>query len=67
MESIGTYIKARREALGLSQAEFARRVGTYQPEVSDWEGDIKVPRIPTLRRIAKALNVTLPTLARRLA
>ena len=65
MESLGTYIRVRREKLGMSQMELAKKVGTYQPEISDYESDVKVPQLPTLGLLAQALNVTRATILKR--
>ena len=67
METLGTYLRARREQLNLSQAAMARLIGTYQPEISEWESDAKVPQFGTIKRIAKALDVQPATIMKRLA
>lgn len=55
------WIKAIREALGMSTAQLARRLGVRQPSViaieqSEAKGTIE---LATLRRIAEALDCTL--------
>ncbi len=55
------WIKAIREALGMSSAQLAKRLKIRQPSVVDIEqselkGTIK---LATLRRVAEALNCTL--------
>ncbi|MGI5186775.1 helix-turn-helix domain-containing protein [Promicromonospora sp. CA-289599] len=50
--------KARTGA-GLSQTELARRVGTSQPVISSIENGAQVPTVPTLFRIARALDQDL--------
>jgi predicted DNA-binding mobile mystery protein A len=55
------WIKAIREALGMSSAQLARRLKIRQPSVvqieqSELKGTI---RLATLRRVAEALNCTL--------
>ena len=37
-------VRALRAALGLSQAEFADRVGTRQQTISEWETGARAPR-----------------------
>ncbi len=56
--SLHETIRARRLALGLSQAEAARRSGIQQRQVSTFErgGDVT---LSTLLKLAKALDVEL--------
>jgi DNA-binding transcriptional regulator YiaG len=57
---IGMQIAALRERLGLSQAEFARRIGTKQPTVARMErGDYTGYTLKTLMKIAMATGATL--------
>jgi len=55
------WIKAIREALGMSSAQLARRLKIKQPSVVDIEqSELKgTIRLATLRRVAEALNCTL--------
>ena len=48
----GTEIAALRQALGLSQAEFARRLGVRQQTVSEWETGRYRPRGASLKMLA---------------
>jgi ribosome-binding protein aMBF1 (putative translation factor) len=48
-----------RTEQGLSQGELADRVGTKQPRISVVESAAKLPTLPLLVRIAKALGVRL--------
>ncbi len=58
-----TKIKARREALGLSQAQAAERAGMSASYYADLErGRYSDPRLVTLEQIAKALRCRLPAL-----
>ena len=50
---------ARRRALGLSQAEVARRMGTSQKVISRLEAGVVDPRASTLERWAVALDGSL--------
>jgi predicted DNA-binding mobile mystery protein A len=55
------WIKAIREALGMTSAQLAKRVGVKQPSIIDIEkseakGSIE---LATLRRVAEALDCTL--------
>lgn len=46
---------ARQEA-GISQAVLAQRAGTHQSVISAIENGAQVPTVPTLMRLARALN-----------
>lgn len=56
-------IKERREALGISQNELARRSGVKQATISDIENEKTTqPWIGTLAKIAAALGCTVEDL-----
>ncbi|MFD5496986.1 helix-turn-helix domain-containing protein [Streptomyces sp. NPDC127091] len=57
--ALGQAVDDRRTALGLSQAEPARRAEMTQPQISDIEGGDSVPTLPLLTRLAKALDAAL--------
>src|SRR4051812_21110527 len=58
METWNKRVASRREELGLSKAEFARRCGVSAPTVNDWEnGDIKELSGPKLLKICDALKL----------
>jgi transcriptional regulator with XRE-family HTH domain len=57
-------IRARRLALGLSQAEVARRSGIQQRQVSLFEGGGDVT-LSTLTKLAQALDVELMPVPRQ--
>lgn len=61
--SLHEIIRARRRALGLSQAETARRSGIQQRQVSTFErgGDVT---LSTLLKLAQALDVELMSIPR---
>jgi transcriptional regulator with XRE-family HTH domain len=50
----GRLIREARRLVGLTQSELARRLGTTQSAVSNWERDRDVPRVDTLARILEA-------------
>ena len=58
----GQNIAARRAALGITQAEAARRMGISQSYWADIEANRKSPSVRTLERIAKALGCTVADL-----
>ena len=59
---IGEQVKAWREARGLSQRALAERAGMPYPMIARLELGQTDPRLSTLRRLAKALNVTVAEL-----
>lgn len=60
---IGTLVKERRKARGLTQTELARRTGLSQNYISKLEGgDIDLPQRGTLEVLAGPLGVTLAAL-----
>ncbi len=50
---------ARRQRLGLSQAQIAGRMATTQSAVSDFERGATDPRLTTLQRYARAVGCGL--------
>jgi DNA-binding XRE family transcriptional regulator len=56
---IGQAIRERRLALGLTQAELAKRAALTQPGLSRLEAGGVVPTIPLLERISAALEADL--------
>lgn len=60
--NIGNSIKKHRMALGLTQSEFAEKIGTNQQVVTNYERNLRKPPADKIPEIAKALNVTLDEL-----
>ena len=56
---IAGQVAERRQQLGISQAELARRCGTTQSAIARLEAGGRPPRIDTLLRIADALGADL--------
>jgi len=48
-----------RRAMNISQSDMARRMGTSQSAISEIEKGLKDPRLSTLQRMARALEVEL--------
>lgn len=54
----------RREALGLTQYEVARRAGVRESDISRWErGIVKSPPLTGMRKVCRVLEVPLEELA----
>lgn len=56
--SITDRIKSRREELGISQAELARRSGLKPPGISQYESGLRNPSYEALIRLSSALGVS---------
>ena len=57
--SIGQKIRAARQKLGLSQAEFAARIGTSAKTLSSWERGAYLVDVIMLNTIAVETGMTL--------
>lgn len=57
METIGQKIKRMRLEKGLTQKDLAALLGTSQQNLAQYEKDKRRPKIETVRKIAKALDV----------
>ncbi len=59
---VGSRIKARRKALGLTQGQLAKRAGVSRAMLSDIEREVKNPTIRILSQVAGGLECTLSSL-----
>ncbi len=57
--TFGDRLAGAREAMGLSQAELAQRLGVRAKLIEQWEGDLKEPRANRLQMLAGMLNISL--------
>jgi Predicted transcription factor, homolog of eukaryotic MBF1 len=57
--TFGDRAAGAREALGLTQADLARRLGVKLKTVQAWENDLAEPRANKLQMLAGLLNVSL--------
>jgi two-component system, OmpR family, sensor kinase len=65
LESLGNYIRARRQALNLTQTQLGQRLGWMQERVSILEnGKYGMPSLPALARLAIACEVSLMEILR---
>ena len=62
----GRLIREARRLGGLTQAELARRLGTTQSAVSNWERGRDTPRVDTLARVLEACGFEADMTFRRL-
>ncbi|MFD7309812.1 helix-turn-helix domain-containing protein [Promicromonospora sp. NPDC059942] len=56
---LATLVYDARTAVGITQAELARRMGTHQSVIARLENGGGMPSIPTLDRLARALGMHL--------
>lgn len=59
---IGYKIKQLREAMGVTQKQFAAAIGEWTQSLSRWENGISSPNAEKLPKIAEALSVSILTL-----
>ncbi len=59
MISFSRRLKSRRKAQGLTQRRLAKLVGVSESAVSHWENRTRVPSIPSVLGLARALEVSL--------
>lgn len=57
--TFGDRVAAAREALGLTQAQLANRLGVRANTLQNWEGDRSEPRANKLQMLAGVLNVSI--------
>jgi transcriptional regulator with XRE-family HTH domain len=58
-ERFGFAVKARREALGLTQEDFAEKVGIHRTYLSDVERGTRNISLLNIERVAAALDLSL--------
>ncbi len=61
-ERFGFAVKDRREALGLTQEEFAERAGIHRTYLSDIERGTRNVSLANIERVASALSLRLSEL-----
>lgn len=57
--TFGDRLAGAREATGLTQEEFARRIGVKLSTIEAWENDLREPRANRLQMAAGLLNVSI--------
>lgn len=57
--TFGDRLAAGREAVGMTQAVLARRLGVKLGTLQNWENDLSEPRANKLQMVAGLLNVSL--------
>ena len=61
-DSIGRKIKAYLRSAHLSQKELVKRCGMSQQMVTQYENNMRNPKVETLKRFADALNIPVSAL-----
>ncbi|TAH40116.1 MAG: XRE family transcriptional regulator [Bacteroidetes bacterium] len=59
---LGITIKNIRKKQGLTQGEFAERIGITQTYLSQIENNLREPNLSTLKSVSKGLKTPLPVL-----
>lgn len=62
-ETLGAFVRRKRDAMGLTQSELARLCGFPVTTLKNIEQDSREPRLTTAAKLAKGLRVRLETLA----
>ena len=60
--NLGHKLKSLRVNQGLSQKAFAKRIGTTQQNISNYENELTEPSLDCLKRIASEFSVSLDEL-----
>lgn len=60
--NVGTRLRERRLAMGLTQRQLETESGISRHEVSRYEGGRRTPRLQTIARLARALGVSVDDL-----
>jgi len=56
--TFGKTLREARERAGMSQDDFGRATGIHRTHISLLERDIREPRLDTLVRLSRGLNLT---------
>lgn len=66
MPTLGQVLKEARKRAGLTQSEVSAKSGIAQPNLSEYEADIKSPSFAIVQRLAQAIGVKLSRLVKPL-
>lgn len=59
--NIGSSIKSAREKVGMTQKELAEKMGTTPQNISQYERNIRNPKLETRERLAEAMGLSSDT------
>ncbi|MBO5889221.1 MAG: helix-turn-helix transcriptional regulator [Clostridia bacterium] len=62
MNTFGSNLKSLRKLNKINQQDFAKKLGTTQQRVSEWECDKVEPSLYNILKILKVLNTTFEEL-----
>ena len=54
----GQLLRRARKKAGLTQAELAEKLNISYQNISQWERDLRQPKVETLEKIAEALKIS---------
>lgn len=60
--TVGERIKQARKKSNMTQRELADKIGTTHQNISQYERDLRNPKIETLQKICEALNISITDL-----
>ncbi len=63
-QQVGLRIRLARAQMGLTQRQFAERLGVSQGLVGAWESHIKTPGAKTLQRISEETGISMDAITR---
>lgn len=64
--TLGQLLREARKRAGLTQSEVSAKSGIAQPNLSEYEADLKSPSFQIVQRIAQAIGVKLSRLVKPL-
>ena len=64
--TLGQRIRARRDAVGLTQEKLANACGVSRAAVAQWEAGVTRPSLDNLVKAAEALDISYQSLRRRI-
>jgi transcriptional regulator with XRE-family HTH domain len=63
-QQVGLRIRLARAQMGLTQRQFAERLGVSAGLVGAWESHIKTPSVKTLKRISEETGISMDAISR---
>lgn len=60
--TFGQKIYNLRTSRGLSQIEFARLIGSSQSAITSWEGNVRTPKLDTIKKVADVFQIPVEEL-----
>ena len=61
-KKLGSFIAAKRRNMGLTQEQFAEKVGVSKSAIAKWETDGGIPDRDNMKRVSEVIKVTVDNL-----